>query len=491
MLILLAVLVVAAVLIGLSWVAEDGASADDATDTESRDDAVERHLGTLNYGTTAAAERARRQLLSLGATVVSPVTAHLERVESAPQMLTPATQLRLETLVADFGLAGLIELRRHLRRIDEQHAAYPSVLRIIERVGPHGVEQMLREDELMRWRFFDATVWRMPADERRRLADAMDGFAPSMAHHAAWALAVADGAGAASGGGGASALRRVPGAEGARARSEARRASSRPLDVLVRRALDDRNADAIDLPEPWAQAWHVIDGTAPADVRERVFAWTEEEGELSGIGLLAMACALPDSALHRFQRQLRTGERDVGADSVLPHVCARLGARAERLAVEVLRTGQDGAGWSAWHALRDVDVTQHAAGLAAAHARRRGDALAMGVAALAWVHRADLAGPLIETIGDRSDDEATRGAMSLAGILGVVDAVAPLLDAMEAERLARDAARAIELIGPTSAGEVHRWCREHPADAAPIVRVRAMVTGLAERRLPGPDDQSS
>ena len=152
----------------LIFVALSETEGDEEEASERSADAYEAHprvnalIGALNYGTPETVESTHRRLLSMGPQVAGELFDTLLRLDASPQAFTAATQLRIEDVIADFGLAGYLAMRDRFEGLDDAHPAYAAALRIFDRVGVLVLEQLLNEPEPTIALFLDALVVRMP-----------------------------------------------------------------------------------------------------------------------------------------------------------------------------------------------------------------------------------------------------------------------------------------------------------------------------------------
>jgi len=164
----LVVLLIVLVLLAIQVAALRTTDASDAVPDDEPDpdldagDAVARHIGALNYGTPEHALAARRQLLAIGPSVVDALLDWLHALERRPTAITAHTRLRFEDLLVDFGLAGLLRIRPALSRFDDDHPAWPGLLRVLARLDRGAVEQLVRDDEAQRRRTLDRIVATLP-----------------------------------------------------------------------------------------------------------------------------------------------------------------------------------------------------------------------------------------------------------------------------------------------------------------------------------------
>lgn len=162
--VVLVVLVILLIVVGLATTVEDSVDApphdEGAFDAHPR---VNELISALNYGTPDTVEATQRRLLSMGPAVAGELFDTLLRLDASPDAFTPATQLRVEDVIADFGLAGYLAMRDRFDGLDDAHPAYAGALRVFERIGVLVVEQLLRERPATVELFLDPLVIRMAA----------------------------------------------------------------------------------------------------------------------------------------------------------------------------------------------------------------------------------------------------------------------------------------------------------------------------------------
>lgn len=105
---------------------------------------VERLIGILNYGDQRAVQDATRQLLSMGTGVLPALLNHLLRLEQRPGALSAACQLRLEELLADFGLQTWLQTADAVHAIHRASPVLPAMTRVLTRIGPNLLVELAR-----------------------------------------------------------------------------------------------------------------------------------------------------------------------------------------------------------------------------------------------------------------------------------------------------------------------------------------------------------
>lgn len=160
----------------------DDIASDDALPPaalEHRTEEVQDALGTLHYGTQPQVGAAQRRLLSRGPNVATELFRVIERVDLRPQALTPSAQMRLEDVIVDFRLAGVMALRGRFSQLRCDDSAYAAALRIVLRNGPMVIEQLVA-DERCRALFLDTVTMRIPGDVDAYLAHYGDRLPPAL-----------------------------------------------------------------------------------------------------------------------------------------------------------------------------------------------------------------------------------------------------------------------------------------------------------------------
>lgn len=135
-LIALGVLVVIFLVLFTSRRAPSAAQADGesvSADGGSLETRVAAHVRALDG---PGVDDAERRLLSIGAPVIPHLLRHLEQVDVEPLAISPAQQVAVESLLADFGPQTFLQTRRFLRRVHRVSPLFPAVIRVLARIGP-------------------------------------------------------------------------------------------------------------------------------------------------------------------------------------------------------------------------------------------------------------------------------------------------------------------------------------------------------------------
>ncbi len=449
-----------------------GHGAPDADDAAGEGDPAQhpgglagRHLAALNYAGADDAAAARRALLAMGTGIAPALLERVEAVDASPTALRPRAQLRIESVLADFGAGGYVAARHRIAAVDDRHAAAPAIVRIVVAMGPVALQQVVREDTDVRWRVLVPALVRAPQATLDAVIVSLGDFAPELRTELASALTAAlavrdDGP----------ELDELPGALIV--------AMAESGGCLREPAQAEARARGLALP--------VADVTAAATFSDALTlpAQAEQSGSAGVDALVAWALADPDGAAPLLSRRLRAAN---WPSARLPELraCVRaVGPRAARVVAEMLRFGRDESALLARRLASEIDGGNSVAALlgVVGAPRDAGAALLAGEAVLRAGARAYA--EVLQALAHQ-DIDVRRGAATLAGLLGGTDAARALVEAAArggAER--SDMLRALEAIGAAAAALLAEALRSGKLDRADgaVARVAELVTLLAEGR---------
>ena len=389
-------------------------------------------LGTLHYGTQPQVGDAERRLLSRGANVATELFRVIERVDLRPNALTPSAQLRLEDVIVDFRLAGVIALRTRFSQLRCDDTAYPAALRIVLRSGPMVLEQLVG-DEACHALFLDAVALRAPDALDAYLAQYGDRLPEPLRHQLL------------------DARERAYGWRTCRARSAD--AASRPVSAPTEASARERLVRAMNAGgEDWGAVVVQVAAFAPAEAYRSIARVIREEGERR-----------PPVLLHTAEHDAPVdGEirRAVGELLRRPHASARAAALAWC------------EGWPVSEVVR----------MAAEVAERQPDPVTIAWAARAVALAGRTAADSLCALLTSDNASAAVGACRLAGRLPSPQLPAALLTFASAhpDRI-RLAAVALELQGRLALVPLLERCNDDPDTPAPLRATLDRVRLQAER----------
>lgn len=390
-------------------------------------------LGALNYGTASAILDAERRLLSRGPGVVPELFRIIERLDENSGSLTPVAQMRVEDIIVDFRLAGVLALRERLPHLRPSQIAYASALRVLERAGPMVFDALDDAGPVVRELFVDPLVVRSVDSYREYLEE----YGPRLSPEAAQRLEAA--------------VERATRRSGIRIVREEGEESA-PEDVSARELLI-RRLDVVDAE--WLETVRRVRRFAPEEADDAVAA-----------ALKGADDSVPDERLAAAVR----------ADS----------KAASRAVVELLGSTEP------WQRRRAVVVSRalstECAVIAACQAASRHPRTSSLDACGQMILLAgdDGARGLQEQLRASTDAVASAGAVLLAGRLPADGHTAALLKALErSPELARSVALAIELQGADAVVPLLSWTRQQSTEPPAAIRSTALrVRAVAERREP-------
>lgn len=435
----------------LIFVALAETEGDEEEASERSADAYEAHprvnalIGALNYGTPETVESTHRRLLSMGPQVAGELFDTLLRLDASPQAFTAATQLRVEDVIADFGLAGYLAMRDRFEGLDDAHPAYAAALRVFDRVGVLVLEQLLNEPEPTIALFLDAFVVRMP--------------------DAAAAYLAAEGA-------------RLPGTKRKRLLSALRVSGREQVHAETPEALSltppDEEPDD-ERSEAWvAWASHRI---SDATVREELLRRVVARAPYWHAAAIALASVALDDVVQAAARHLRE-HPDALAEQTWCAIAEALGPPFVRFAVEAAVDANPSRASRGRAMLRDHAPERWVRIVCGRVGRQR--AVFKLAAAAKAIAEAGAEQHVVAALDD--PDVAVRaGAVRLCGRLRVKAAVAPLLERALAEPDARRlVAIALETQGSAALSPLLAATADESCPAE-LHRVAELLKGSAER----------
>lgn len=390
-------------------------------------------LGALNYGTASAIVEAERRLLSRGPAVVPELFRIVERLDEHPQSLTPTAQMRVEDILVDFRLAGVLALRDRLQHLRPERLAYASAVRVLGRAGPMAFDVLVEGGDAILDLFLDPLVARAPRD----WATYLDEYGARLPERSRRLLADA-----------IESARQRDGVRVERAPDEQGGAPP-TLDAVEREQLV-RRLETLD--EAWVGVVRRVRHFAPEDADEAVVRAIRSADE-----------SVPSAWL---RQALRPDARDIG-----------------RALVDALASDHE------WRRARAVEVSRALPAADAVEVACRVAGRFGPVAALASAGRL-LAGTghdgmaaLHRVLRAETDANVCAGACRLAGRLpapGHTEALLAYLD--RAPGAVRSVALNVELQGAAAVVPLLRWMRQYEGEPpATITSTALRVRAVAER----------
>lgn len=457
--VLLAILAGAAAVLAASQ--SPGDPEDDPPVDADQPNAVARLLGQLNYGTPGAAARARLQLLALGPGIVPQLVAQLERVDDVPAAVKARTQRGIERVLTDFGASGFVALRQAATRVEVDHMAHPAMVRVLAGMGTPGIEQAVRLDPAVRWRFVVPAILQLGGIEVERLTRDLGRFAAEPQSAVAEALAIR-----------AAVRGTVVGND--RVVIEVIASRSGSLRAQAREALDKHWGDEVDACIAAARALNLGPSAA---------ALAEGSSAAAASALVWLCAHEDDDGIAIAARRVRSANWPREAGHSL-RACVRLaGARLERVVVEQLRHGRDASAELALTVMPEVDGSRWTQALL--HVAGQANAPAAAAAACAALLRSwpEIAPHAVAALSD--PEVSTRaGAGMVLGLAGEVGAVPALWRRVALPADARWALRAIERMGGAAAAAALEAAADETVQRTDptVARCLEILTMLAEER---------